>query len=533
MQSRILFQRLYKERDLTEWLGRGHADALPTNVWKLFWHFLKPVRKRWLLLGSLSIINQQLSLLMSYAIKHLIDGIALAAPSVKTESAEWIAIAAAAPIFLIIITRTVMSWGQWFISYRTAPMFSSRMSAEIYSYVQRHRPTFFDDRLSGAIIQKSSAMAMQLDRISSQALWDVGPGLVYFITAFTLVATVSVPLSFGLLVWFILFFIVAYRVGRRAFGETSQQLNEERAKLTGLYADVIGNMRTVRLFARGTTERQNILQQASAITNRAWINYLGTISVRFVSQLMVLSTWFGLLGFGLYGWAQGTVTVGELAMLSTIAILFLQRATDLAESLPDIVDNFSAAQDSAKTLFATPLPRDMDGAQALQVSHGPIAIDRLNFAYAEGTPIFSDFSLTIPAGQRVGLIGPSGAGKSTLINLILRLYDTQGGEIAIDGQDAARVTANSLHEAIAVIPQDTQLLHRSVTDNIRYGRLKASDAEVQEAARQAEAHDFIMQLPQGYDSLVWRARGEAFGWATAADCDCQGFHQERADLDPG
>ena len=258
----------------------------------------------------------------------------------------------------------------------------------------------------------------------------------------------------------------------------------------------------MRLFARGEAERQGVLRQASRVTNMVWVNYLGTISVRFVSQLMVLSTWFGLLGFGLYGWAHGTVTIGQLAMLSTIAILFLQRATDLAEGLPDIVDNFHAARDSAKTLFTIPLPRDAETAQPLRVSQGAISIRNLAFAYAEGQPVFSGFSLDIPAGQRVGLVGPSGAGKSTLINLLLRMYDAQAGQITIDGQDIMAVTGDSLHSTIAVIPQDTQLFHRSVADNIRYGRLDATDAEVRQAARQAEAHDFIIQLPEGYDSLV-------------------------------
>ena len=175
--------------------------------------------------GPVSIVNQQTILLNSYAIKHLIDRLMGAQPGDMTQ-ALLIALAAATPLLVFILWRVGGNWLMWFLSYRTGPLFTMHTRAEIFAYVQQHRPSFFDSQLSGRIIQKSSDLAGQMEKLFSQALWDVGPGLVYFVTAFVLVATVSVPLSLCLLVWFTLFFIVAYKVGRAAFGENSQKLNE-------------------------------------------------------------------------------------------------------------------------------------------------------------------------------------------------------------------------------------------------------------------------------------------------------------------
>jgi ABC-type multidrug transport system fused ATPase/permease subunit len=202
------------------------------------------------------------------------------------------------------------------------------------------------------------------------------------------------------------------------------------------------------------------------------------------------------------------MTAGDFLMVTTLTGSLLQTAYNLGQRIPDFYDQLGSARESIGTLIVPATVRDEPGAATLHVPHGAIRFERIAFAYEPrgrgrgARNIVHDFELYIPPGQRVGLVGPSGAGKTTLMGLLMRMHDVTDGVIRIDGQDIRAVTQESLRGSIGLIPQDTNLFHRSLLENIRYGRPGAADEEVVEAAKRAHAHEFIVELEHGYDTLV-------------------------------
>jgi ABC-type multidrug transport system fused ATPase/permease subunit len=212
----------------------------------------------------------------------------------------------------------------------------------------------------------------------------------------------------------------------------------------------------------------------------------------------------------MYAWVQGLIGAGDFVMITALTSSLLQTAYNLGQRIPDFYDQLGSARESIDTLIVPATVVDRPGAPALQVKRGAIHFERVAFSYdapaddnaVRARNVVKNFELAIPAGQRVGLVGPSGAGKTTLMGLLLRMHDVVEGAIRIDDQDIRDVTQQSLRQSIALIPQDTTLFHRSLLENIRYGRPGATDAEVEAAARRAHAHDFIAELDHGYKTMV-------------------------------
>jgi ATP-binding cassette subfamily B protein len=201
-------------------------------------------------------------------------------------------------------------------------------------------------------------------------------------------------------------------------------------------------------------------------------------------------------------WAGGRMTVGEFAMAASMSLLIIEQARGLSRKFLDFFEYLGNVSDGVGIIVRPHEVRDAPDARALLPRGGEIVFEHVGFAYSEGRPVFAGLDLRIRAGEKVGFVGYSGSGKSTLLNLLLRLFDVQHGRILIDGADIAGVTQDSLRRSIAMIPQDPLLFHRSLLENIRYGRLDASDEEVVAAARRAHADEFIRATEQGYDSLV-------------------------------
>jgi len=229
-----------------------------------------------------------------------------------------------------------------------------------------------------------------------------------------------------------------------------------------------------------------------------------------VQYLMDIAMWVLFVGGAVYGWVHGLIGAGDFVMITALTSSLLQTAYNVGQRIPEFYDQIGSARESIDTLIVPATVTDKPGAPALVVKQGAIHFDRVAFAYevpSEGSRqrarnVVKDFELTIPAGQRVGLVGPSGAGKTTLMGLLMRMHDVAQGAIRIDGEDIREVTQESLRRSIALIPQDTTLFHRSLLENIRYGRPGATDEEVAEAARRAHAHEFIMELENGYKTMV-------------------------------
>ncbi|MDR2831454.1 MAG: ATP-binding cassette domain-containing protein [Rickettsiales bacterium] len=282
----------------------------------------------------------------------------------------------------------------------------------------------------------------------------------------------------------------------------STTFSEYGSIITGKMVDVFSNILSVRLFARNNTERLSLsttCKEATLLEQKiGWVYFL-IFCVYGFSYVIVQ-------GFNLYflieGRQQGTITVGDFALVMAINTTIVGFLWILTRSLARFVRFWGKITAGLQAILVIPEIQDKPNVSNLVISKGKINFDKVHFQYKGTESIFQNKSVTIKPGQKVGLVGYSGSGKSTFVNLILRLYDVQSGKISIDGQDIRNVTQDSLHKNIGMIPQDPSLFHRTLMENIRYGKTNASDDEVIEAAKKAHAHEFILKLPQEYDSLV-------------------------------
>jgi ATP-binding cassette subfamily B protein len=277
---------------------------------------------------------------------------------------------------------------------------------------------------------------------------------------------------------------------------------EKETVLSGRVVDSVSNAFTVRVFARRLYEIKYI-QKALAVLNKVFKSKESFLLRLHIFQGLSLTAMLGFMLWALLSLRlKGLVSVGDFALILGVSIEVGYMTWWGLEQVDELNKSVGKCQQSLKVLFAPHKVEDKPSSSALIVKKGQITFDSVDFNYASSSLLFSNLSITIAAHSKVGLVGYSGGGKSTFVNLILRLYDIQKGEILIDGQNIREVTQDSLRASIGLIPQESTLFHRSLLENLRYAQPNATMEEVIKAAKQAQAHEFIMKLPHGYQSLV-------------------------------
>jgi ATP-binding cassette, subfamily B, multidrug efflux pump len=375
-------------------------------------------------------------------------------------------------------------------------------------HVIRQSWTFFQNDFAGRIANRvmQTGPALRESIVSgTNAVWYI---LVYGSTATTLLSRSNWRLALPLLCWF-----AAYAIMLRQFvprmRERSRAVSEARSTLTGRIVDSYTNILTVKLFARAQQEdafvREAVDDHTANFRRQTRMATGFTFTLALINASMVVGT--GAEAVLL--WHAGKIPVGAVAMAIPMAWQVSNMAGWVAQNVTMIFENVGIVQDGMRSIAVTRQMPDPTLASELRVTAGAIRFEKLHFDYGRKrrAGVLHGIDLSIAPGERVGLVGPSGAGKSTLVNLLLHFYDPDCGRILIDGRDIGTVTQESLRQSIAMVTQDTSLLHRSISDNIRYGRPDATQAMIEDAARRAEAHDFIIGLEdwhgrQGYDAHV-------------------------------
>ncbi|WP_333828897.1 ABC transporter ATP-binding protein [Pararhodobacter sp.] len=363
---------------------------------------------------------------------------------------------------------------------------------------------FFDNDFAGRIAQKQIQTARALTEVVSESINTVAFALASLVASVALVATIDWRLGLGLLLWaasylgLIKLFLphIRKRAGARAGA---------RAMVTGQVVDTITNIRTVKLFAHARHEDRNALDAMARFREK--VLAFGRVSALFRFTLMLLAGVLPvmLIGGALWLWSSGQATPGAIVAAGTVAIRLAQMTGWVSFTLMGIYANIGEVEDGMRTLTTPHTLSDAEDAYVLPDVTGEITFDAVAFAYGRRTGGVDDINLTIRPGERIGIVGASGAGKTTLVALLLRLYDVEDGAVLIDGHDLRRITQESLRRQIGMVTQDTAMFNRSARDNIRYGRPEASVAEIEAAARAAEAHEFILGLEdhagrKGYDA---------------------------------
>jgi len=350
--------------------------------------------------------------------------------------------------------------------------------------------------LSSRITASSNAIYT----IENLFIWNVLPPCVATVASIALVATVSGPMSAGLAVLAGLMVLVMFRLAA-AGRPLHHDFADKAAAIDGEMVDVISNMSLVRAFSgrRREHRRFDAAIDRELTARRRSLLYLEKLRA-FHAVFTILLT-IGVLAWSIVLWQRGSATTGDVILSCTLGLTILHATRDLAVALVDATQHVARLAEALPALLVPHDLPDHPEATPLVERGARLSFERVSFHYSDGHRVFSKFGLEIEPGQRVGLLGPSGSGKSTLFALVQRFYNVQGGRVLIDGQDIAKVTQDSLRGAIAVVPQDVSLFHRSVMDNIRYGRPDATDSMVLDAARAAHC-DFIGQLPDGFDTVV-------------------------------
>ena len=360
----------------------------------------------------------------------------------------------------------------------------------------------FAGRVATKLMQTSLAVRETVLKLLDVLLYVT----VYFSGLIIMIAGADFRLTIPLLVWIVLYASILYYFIPKLEAVSTRQA-DARSEMTGRIVDTYTNITTVKLFSH--SQREADYAQASMAL------FLDTVhdQMRLVTRLVV-SVWiintlliFSVTALSIHLWTLSAVTAGAIAAAIGPVIRLFGMSQWVMWETSALFENIGTVQDGMNTIAKSNVVTDQPQAKPLQVTAGEIRFEQVSFHYGKGSGVIDDFTLTIRPGEKLGLVGRSGAGKSTLVNLLLRFHDVEGGSIRIDGQDISRVTQESLRENIGMVTQDTSLMHRSIRDNIIYGKPHASEADMREAALQARADGFIPELADshgrhGYDAHV-------------------------------
>lgn len=371
----------------------------------------------------------------------------------------------------------------------------------VFAYLQQHSHRFISNEFAGALAHRVSEVAMGVNQTLSILLFDLIPLLVTLSLATVLLWTASPLLAVFMAGWSALFIAVCYLLARRSH-PLAQQYSAARSISSGKVVDAVSNLANIRLFARHAFEHNYLgtfLDKEVAAAYRS-LGYMEKIRWFQTSCGVLLK--LGLLMLALYLWRSHRIDIAAFVMATSLSLLIISDVGNLSRRFLEFFEATGNISNGVHTLIRPHEVIDRPGAKALQVKRGDLEFRDVGFSYGTDQPIFEHLNIVIPAGQKVGLVGASGSGKSTLLSLLLRLYDVQKGGVLIDGVDVRNVTQHSLHQQIGLIPQEPGLFHRSIRENIHYGRLDASMEEVAEAIHRAGASEFIDSMEHGDESLV-------------------------------
>ncbi|MCL4799056.1 MAG: ABC transporter ATP-binding protein/permease [Burkholderiales bacterium] len=489
---------------------RGTAStgpgAPPAGLAAFYWHFIRQTKGWYGLMFVTSLAVALIDTVIPVFIGRLVS-LMEAADRQAALVAQWPMLAGM--VVLVLVGRPLALFLDVSIRHNVLiPGATSLIRWQSHWHVVRQSWPYFQNDFAGRIANRVMQTANALRESVMAAIRAVWYIAVYGVTALVLMALSDWRLAIPTLLWFA-GYVVFLRYFVPRMRDLARASSEVRSHVMARVVDSYTNILTVKLFAR--------LADEDAYVREVIDEHQGAIAahMRLISQFMFAlavmnaALLTGTAVIGLWLWANGTVSAGVVATALPLAWQISNVAGWVSWEVTGIFENIGVVQEGMQTIAVPHTGVDRPGARPLEVSRGEIRFERVTFRYGrrDGPPVLDDLTFTIRPGERVGLVGRSGAGKSTLVNLLLRFYELEQGAIRIDGQDIGQVTQESLRAAIGMVTQDTSLLHRSIAANIRYSRPHATDAEVEAAARRAQAHDFIVGLEdwkgrKGYEAHV-------------------------------
>ncbi len=395
------------------------------------------------------------------------------------------------------------------LAQRIQSIFIMRMEAQVmadlereaFSSLLRQDYDFFISNFAGTLTRRVTRYSRAYEQVFDSVMQNFFPTILFACGSITILYLHNPWLGLGLLAWVVIFIIIQILLTR-----WRHPLRVARAaadsKVTGGLSDAISNHSAITLFAAEAREEASMAGLVGAwraITKRSWY---ADAWIQAIQAALSIVIEVGLLAGAVFLWSDGVIGVGDFVLIQLYIIGLVDRVWNIGNTLRRIYDAFADASEMVEIMRYPRRVTDTDGAKPLVVASGEIELADVSFAFDPARPIIEGYSLTIAGGEKIALVGPSGAGKSTITKLLLRLYDPQSGAVRIDGQDAREVTQESLRSSIAYVPQESVLFHRTLRENIAYGKPNATEEEIVAAATRAHCHEFISALPQGYETYV-------------------------------
>jgi ATP-binding cassette subfamily B protein len=429
-----------------------------------------------------------------YGVKNLVDSLTAGS---SHASNVWLAFA----FLMSLIAADNLLWrvASWTASFTFVGV-TGDLRRDMFRHLTGHAPSYFSDRLPGMLTSRITATSNAVFTVENMFVWNVLPPCIATVSAILLIGTVSLAMSAGLIVIAGIMLMAMFRLAA-AGKPLHDDFADKAAAVDGEMVDVISNLPLVRAFCGLSYEHDRFDATVGRELDARGRSLRYLEKLRLLHALVTIVLTIALMAWAISLWQDGAATTGDVVLVCTLGLSILSATRDLAVALVDVTQHVARLTEAIATLLLPHELKDHPEAEPLVRSGAAVAFNNVAFHYPGGAQVFEKFSLRIQPGQRVGLVGHSGGGKSSLFTLLQRFYDIQRGSITIDGQDISRVTQQSLREAISVVPQDISLFHRSIMENIRYGRPNATDDEVLRAAIAARC-DFIENLPEGMSTMV-------------------------------
>lgn len=478
--------------------NKEKSNTSISDVLKYFWLAIKP--QKWLFLFvmlAVSVANT-LRLVTPLYYKKFFDLLAIDSGKIALSSQL-------VNLILIILAINVIRW----LAYRSGGLTLNKSQSEsiarlkqmAFDYLIKHSYSFFSNSFAGALVQKVNRFGRAFERLYDTMLFDIIPLIIDVSVVITVIYFENHMMSLVLIVWAILISVFGFYFSRWKLKYDLQSAEADSAT-TALLADNISNQNTIASFAAFIKEQTSFKKTSVDLAKKQRLAWnLSEIS-NAVQAGMIIIVEFMVFYYAIRFWQKDLVTLGTFVLLQAYVLMLGNRLWDINRVIRNTYEGFADSKEMVDILKTPYEVRDIPTATKLSIEKGEIEFKNVTFAFNETRNVLESINLKINTGEKIALIGPSGAGKSTLVKLLLRMYDVVEGIVMIDNQNIQKVTQDSLRKQIALVPQDPILFHRTLMENIRYGKEDATDEEVFEAARLAHCDKFIENLPLKYETYV-------------------------------
>jgi ATP-binding cassette, subfamily B, bacterial len=476
-----------------------NAPVLPDTPFLFIYYFVNQFRWWYMAMVLLEIAHATCGIMLPYAIGEMIRSVTR-----STGDSKFIFDTLKQPLILftsLSIGEVVFGRSAGLLQTILHPIHRQHIVRSLYAYLQQHSHRYLSSSFAGALAHRIAETSLGVTQTMQMMITEFMPVIIVYIVSTILLYRAYPPLAAFVGIWAVLFISISFWLATRC-RIYSRKAAAARSETTGIIVDSVTNLTSSRLFARLGFERRYLNDQLKRELREVRKSNWYSERIRWFQFISAAVLKIGTLYYSLSLWSQGKIAAADFVVATSLSLLIISEARNLSKRFLEFFEHIGNVANGVHTIIQPHEIIDRDNAINHAITKGSIEFRQVYFSYSSEKTVFTNLSVTIQPGERVGLVGFSGSGKSTFVNLILRLFDPQSGQILIDGVNIKDMTQEALHSQISLIPQDPSLFHRTLLENILYGRLEASEAELIEAARKAYADDFIAQMKEGYDSLV-------------------------------